>query len=508
MSGASREPEKYSVEEMMERLKAKPSDVSLERGELVTRADGTQVIRMRKRKRRSRQPHKERLERKARYRTLQVSLVLGLIVLIALGAGGLMIYANTSPYRDSLIAKVSAATGAEISIRELRVNPLGAIASEASLEWPSGNVVKSLELKALEAETYLSSFLGKNWSGDELRARDGHLVFHSPEAGVPRRAEVSPNGTPPVTFNRIGISNARVTMGDPTASTFELRDSDASFYPQGRSGHPQLQLGRGKVLIPGWPEYRLDRAFMEFRGDDVEVVSLRLLDPAGNRGSMILSGSLRPYADSASSLSVRVEAFPLSGVVGPGVANLVSATLETVETANQNFLTVGPGAEGPGALEIAFRAIPTSSVELRNFEFLKILAQRLDDPWFERPAFTDVANGAVRREGENVRLSLDVQSKGRMALKGEILAGADFAMTGSLDVGLADAVVDASLEAKFSELFARADDGFRWVTITLAGSTAMPKDSFRGILESTAAASGSSTEPKVGPSFEELTSPR
>lgn len=53
-------PDQYSFDEIMERLKkSHGADLGPDDGELVTRADGTQAIRIRKRKRRSHQPHHE-----------------------------------------------------------------------------------------------------------------------------------------------------------------------------------------------------------------------------------------------------------------------------------------------------------------------------------------------------------------------------------------------------------------------------------------------------------------
>ncbi|HSP41465.1 MAG TPA: hypothetical protein VLO11_01215, partial [Luteolibacter sp.] len=67
------DPEKYSIDEMMERLKKRPAEDPLEDGELVTRADGTVAIKVRKRKRRSHQPHKEERKKARRARMIQAS---------------------------------------------------------------------------------------------------------------------------------------------------------------------------------------------------------------------------------------------------------------------------------------------------------------------------------------------------------------------------------------------------------------------------------------------------
>lgn len=56
---APSELENYSINEIMERLKSRPADKSIDQGELVTRADDTQAIRVHRKKRRSHQPTKK-----------------------------------------------------------------------------------------------------------------------------------------------------------------------------------------------------------------------------------------------------------------------------------------------------------------------------------------------------------------------------------------------------------------------------------------------------------------
>ena len=59
-SESSTDQSNYSVDEMMERLRrGEREKQSSEDGELVTREDGTQVMRVRRRKRRSKQPEAE-----------------------------------------------------------------------------------------------------------------------------------------------------------------------------------------------------------------------------------------------------------------------------------------------------------------------------------------------------------------------------------------------------------------------------------------------------------------
>ena len=159
MSAAPSEPEKYSIDEMMDRLKDSPSE-NPEDGELVTRADGSQAIRVRKRKRRSSQPHKEEVQRTRRARIIQVSAALVLVLVAALAIGGAIAYANSSPFRRSLVRKIEQVSGATIELQLFRMNPQTANAGSFSLAWPDGNVLKSLSMRGLTAEIFPASFFG------------------------------------------------------------------------------------------------------------------------------------------------------------------------------------------------------------------------------------------------------------------------------------------------------------------------------------------------------------
>ncbi len=143
MSASPSEPEKYSIDEMMDRLKNAPSG-NPEDGELVTRSDGTQAIRVRKRKRRSSQPLKKEQQVTRRVRIVQVTAALILAFLVALVIGGAIIYANSSPFREGLVHKIEQASGASAEIGQFRMNPKTANAGNLTLKWPPGNILSSV----------------------------------------------------------------------------------------------------------------------------------------------------------------------------------------------------------------------------------------------------------------------------------------------------------------------------------------------------------------------------
>lgn len=512
MSAAPSEPEKYSIDEMMDRLKNVSSE-NPEDGELVTRPDGSQAIRVRKRKRRSTQPHKEQAQQTRRARIVQVSAALVLVFLAALTIGGAIIYANSGPFREDLVRKIALASGASIELEQFRMNPKTANAEKLTLEWPDGNVLKSLSLRGITAEISPSSFLGKSMNGEEITAADGTLVLQIPKPGQAPRRSAEQAGTLPVQFNRYHIPRFDLTLGEPAAAAIKLSKSEGSLYPSGINGRVQLRLNQGDLSVTGWPKLRLDRALIEFRGDETDIIGLRVFHETDTRGVFELSGTVSPYKpDHLSTLAVQLAAFELSGVTGPSLGRLFSGRIDSLPVATSNYLSFLPSANPTPTLDIAFRTTPASSIELQGFPFLFALAQTLDDEWFEHPVFAADAGGVLHREAGAVTLrNLNFESKGRMALRGGISMAPDQSLSGSLEVGIAEAMIATAKSPRLKSMFAGLPkEGYRWITLKIGGPAAAPTDNFKDLFSAAAAAHRDQPAPaeNEGSTFEELTRPK
>ena len=507
MSAAS-EPEKYSVDEMLERLKYRPTEEAIEDGELVTRADGSQAIKVRKRKRRTQQPHKEERKQHQRIRMIQVAVILALILAAVVGAGTAIVYANSAPYREQLLRNLALSSGARATIEQFRMSPTCANAEQVSLTWPAGNALASVTLRKVRANISPISFLGHALTGDDVASADATVNLRLPVSGQPLRETPAPGDNPPVRFESYATSYALLLLGDAAAPLMRLQNSECTFYPVGSNGHAQLLLNRGDILISGWPKLRMDRSHIEFRGTDIDVVAMRLLHESDNRGVFELAGSLSPYAAGhASPLAVRLDAYPLAGITGPQLAGLLTGRIDSATNPKGNLLTITPGENPEVSLALAFHNTPTSSFELSGFPFLLGLSHALHDPWFERPLFAGEVTGVLRREHGKVILSdLNMETKGRMAIRGELTLNADLVLSGHLVVGLAEAMIKASKVATLDSLFEPSKDGFRWLTLQVGGSASAPTDDFRQRFENTLR---SRPSPPAGatPTFEELTTP-
>lgn len=506
---APSEPENYSIDEMMERLKNRPAEEPVESGELVTRADGSQAIRVRKRKRRSHQPHKEELRAQRRARMIQVSGALILLLLAAICAGAAIVFTNSAPYRESLVKKIGAASGAKVELQQFRVNPTNAVAGGLAMEWPEGNVLRSLTFRGVIAGIAPSSFLGKSLTGEEITANEGTLIIHQPEAGKPLRQSPATNEPLAILFNRYACPKFHILFGDPTAPLVRLMNSEASFHPVNPSERSQLLLSRGEIGIQGWPKFRMDRSHIEFRGSEVDVVGIRLRHENDTTGAFELSGSVSPYATNrASTLAVQLDSFPTSGIAGPDLGRLLQGRIDTQSTVKSNYLSLTPGPDAASALAITFRRSITTPFEINGFPFLLGLARSLDDSWFEHPTFEDEVSGELRRAAGKVSFeNLNLENKDRLALRGHLTMTADRGLSGNLEVGLTEAMIKASGNRRLDSMFGPAKQGFRWLALKIAGSAASPTDNFIDLLDATAA-TGTKAPAEEIPSFEELTRPK
>lgn len=504
------EPEKYSIDQMMERLKNRPAEDPIEQGQLVTRADGSQAIRVRKRKRRSHQPHKEEHAQVRRARMLQVSGALILLLLGLFAAGAAIVYANSSPFREGLIRKIAQVTGADVEMLRFRMNPTAANADSVSLAWPEGNVLGELTAQGIRAQIAPQSFLGKAMVGEELLAREGTLHLRVPQHGKASRTRVPDGGDSSIRFKRYAISKFNVVLGEPSAPLVRLWNSEVSLQMSGNTPRPLLLLSQGELAIDGWPKLTVDRSHIEFRGSQMDVLGMRLRFNGDERGAFELTGSVAPFeTERASTLAMGFESYQLAGIAGPELGRLFSGRIDTLPSAASNFLTFTPGNLTDASLVAEFTKSVTSPFEVNGFPFLSGLSQALDDEWFARPIFESDARGVIRRSNGNITLSaISLENKARMAIRGTVNVSKDRRISGDLEVGISEPMIKSSKNRALETMFAKEREGFRWATLKISGGVGAPTDDFRSLYEAALAAQKPTSGESGTPSFEQLTAPR
>ncbi len=546
----NQEPDQYSFEEMVERLRrGHGSDPSPEDGELVTRADGTQAIRVRRRKRRSHQPHKEQRLKKRRMLMIQLSAALILVLLFVLGFGIALLYANSGFFRKGLTEKIAATTGAKVRLEQFRVNPRGANAALIELEWPQSEAMKKILARDLNAKVAPQSFLGGRMSGEEVVAREAIVWLGMPEASSENATKDSP--APSIHFARLAANEGQVLYGDPSLPIFKLHKTELSYMPrsldavsmddiandgfedfskegkslsesfanrgklEGRSQHfsgagsvPRLLVNRGELAIRDWPKLQVDRGQLQFVDGMVEVLGLRVRSNKNTRGMMEFSGKVDSHAvDQAAKLSVLVGDYPFDELIGPELGKIFSGTIESDPMAPSELL-LGVGKDSMATMSLSFRCAPNASLALHGLPFLKILSNILDDSWYEHPVFTGDAIGTLRRDGAAVAITdLNLLGRDRMAVRGRIRYGRERAYDGVLEIGIDPTVIKASGSRRMDLIFGPPVGNFRWVSIKVGGTAAFPTDNFEAQFDAAGRVEAEENPAGKVPSFDELTRP-
>jgi hypothetical protein len=255
----------------------------------------------------------------------------------------------------------------------------------------------------------------------------------------------------------------------------------------------------------------MNRALIEFRGNEIDLVSLRVLHPTDETGSLELSGTISPYKpDQASSLTVSLDSFLVAGIAGPNLGRIISGRIDSVSATKSNYLSFQPNENSSPTLDIAFSVTPTSNIELQGFPFLIGIAQLLDDDeWFEKPVFETDASGVIHREkGVLSFRDLNFMSKGRMAIQGDLVMAADQSLSGDLRVGLPETMIPKN--SRLKSMVGPAKDGFRWIALKIGGSAVSPRDNFKDLYTEAGVAKEPAPAPAgtEGSTFEELTRPR
>jgi hypothetical protein len=546
------DPDQYSIDQIMERLRNRGTDPAPEDGELVTRADGSQAIRVSKRKRRTRQPDKERRLRRRRMHVFQLAGSLILVALFVLGSGLALVYANSGFFRKGLMEKITAATGSKVKLEQFRMNPRSANAALIELEWPQSELMKKILARGLVATVSPQSFLGGRMTGDEVVAQQAIVWLGAPDREGRSKIGTKDIPTSQIQFARLAANKCDVIFGDPLSPMVSLKDSEVSYFPSveepvvledlldndsvgfldegksissmadnrgdlsDRAHHfpgsgasiPRLLANRGELAIKDWPKLQVDRGQLEFVDGMVKVLGLRLRSEKESRGKLEFSGKVSPYAvDHASRLSVAANNFPLEEIAGAELGKIFSGGIESDPIAPSELL-LGGGREAIASMSLSFRCAPNSSLALHGLPFLKILSNVLNDDWFEQPVFTGDVIGTLRREGAGVSITdLDLQSRERMAVRGSIRYGRERAYAGVLEIGIAPTVIKASGSRRMDLMFGPPEGNFRWVSLKVSGTAASPADDFEAKYD--AAARGATGEKPAGkvPSFEELTLP-
>lgn len=474
------EPEKYTLEEMMERLKERGH----EEGELVTREDGTVAIKVKKRKRRTKQPHKEQAKRKQRVRLLQFGLIFSLLTAAIATAAGLLFYYNSNAFRESTLEKIAMWTGADVELIQFSVTPTTAKCANATFTWPEGNYLRQLQVMQPSAHLDISSFLGSKWGGSTVVAKSGKLTFSAAKSDAPRSSAEAPTDT----VFPFGFSSYRcekldiIGQGADLASLLTIEGTEASLIKTTRG--TQTRFVGGVAKVTGFQPMQIDRGSIYFESQQMRLDSLRL-KPNGGTGTLEIHKSIDLYSPESSQLELLMNEFPLEILLGNDLEVIFSGLVDTSSSSPNRLLSVTPGNWKSLKLQLGFRGSERDPLTIRNLPFLNDLSRELQNPEYSRQYdFSDRVEGELlRSHGQTSLQGLRMEKKGHFCIMGDMIVE-NGTLGGTLQVGLPGSLLlEEQMHRVLQKVFSRQEDGYSWCEVKLSGSPGQPQDNFSSQLE-------------------------
>jgi hypothetical protein len=506
------EPENYSIDDMMDRLRVRGGGTRDGEAKLVTREDGTQVYKMRKRKRRSVQPKKEKENRDRRMRVVQVVGAVGLVAGAGLALLGAMIYLNTPGYHQKVEERIKVWTGAEPKLSQLRVSPISVGASSVEFQWPESSALKSLTVNAVRADLRLPSLAAGIWKGTEMvGGQGGTLVLRQP-VGEP--AAMPPqSGECPFQF-RYRSSLFNVVMGSEEQPAARLHQTEATFdVHEATATSANLRFEGGTLTAAGWGDFALNFASLQFEPDGLRVGNVRLSPgPKSDNAEIEILNPDQALLDlrgAKSDLAVRLHSVQLGSLLGPNFGPWLVAEIETPEGGEDGVLSYDADSPTPISFRIPFRATASSFTYWKQLPMFGVLAKEVGEGWYQNPNFDQAATGTLVRAGITGGVeNLNFAARNRLTITGQLAIDAQGTLDGSVDVGLPDALVNEA-SAPLRAVFKRRQAGYSWATVRLSGTGRQPQDDLQKQLDSaaTTATPTAGGNQSLEDAFRELTTP-
>ncbi len=472
MSKRSQDKETYSVDEMMDRLRqGERESQSQDKGELVTREDGTQALKVRKRKRRTDQSRVKVAKRRKKLVAVKSILLISIPLILGLACVILVVRFHSPSFVAGLRGHVYQETGATAKFSRLSPRGIQLRADSVRLFWPEGNQLDQLKLQKVEGDLNLFAFVTGEIKGQRLTASSGSLLLS--ERG--NRRVSAPKGEPlPQGGYRDYVCDDFALSFGRERSLFRVEKAQATLKPRdGKSS--LLSLTDGKLFLPGWGSMRLNRSTLEIGSELVKISSIRVED--GKR-EIVLKGQV-DLLDSSHQLAVEVLDGPLSSFNKEDLSKLFETDLADV---------VG---------DFTFQSWDARSCEMvLNCEPEKIVMGRLPflsemDSIFANVRYRNLeVTGKTRfdliRDVKGLRLeNIDFYELGVFGLKGKIAVLENGKLSGKLRVGV-PGHLDFSLakQAKASFFSRGQKEGeFYWFDVDLKGSVIEPEDNFSSYLD-------------------------
>ena len=483
-SPAPPEKESYSYDEMMARLRSQRSS-----GGRRIRIEGEDgMVEIKKRKRRTHQPAKQRKQRlgklKKRLLLICIPAVLLLIGLYML----LQARYESEGFRNGLSERASELLGAPTEISTLNVSGLS-IRSRKMFVEPPGSFLREAEFASLSGNLTAGSLFSSDWHLTSAAALHARLRFQTPGAMPDALAA----GAPPSGLVTAGLG---LSSRPGAIKIDKLLINSANFVWAGRKDFVFLEeatlvskggVGRNTAFrltdatlrVPAWPEFQVERAELILGPAKLQVRGgVMTHNYIGHKGGdATLNGQIDLSDRSAKANFIcEFDSMPIESLARkewkPRVDGDVDATLNF-----QADLAV------PGSLEVS------GPFWIRNGSYgdiipTKRLAAFLAEPRISRIPFHSIKGKITLRQDKTVVEDIEATAPDFVQVKGAYAIEPDGILSGELEVAISDKVL-TKLPGGKPDFFISSTTapGFSVASVKVSGTTTQPIEDLTPRLE-------------------------
>ncbi len=462
------EKRSYSVNEMMEQLKKGEREKSrTEEAELVTRSDGSKVMRVRRRKRRSGQSSKGVHVRQRRYGLVGMLGLVSLLVVCGIAVVVVVARFNSRTFREKLEETLGESTGAKSKLSEFSVSPVKARAKSAQFTWSTGGLPRTLSLSGLEAPLKVTSFFNSRLQGAEVYAQSGMMTLAPPDGTI---TPLVRKGEQLLDYERYRCSQFDLSYGvDSEGTLLGVRGSELTARPHEEGEGFRFNLTGGFVNFGTWGELKIDHGLADWRNGTFNLISL--FARSGDVGELVLKG-VTPLTSSGSTvLDVKLEKFPLGDLLG---VNSLGRLIQGQVDVPSGSLSFDPRMEDSARLKLPYTA---TDVSMQGFRFLSGLASILRKDHYAYPE-GGTMSGTFNWDREQLSIEdFKFEMRFHLKLEGSLRVRED-EFSGEIRVGVPeDLMMKSPTEPRYPS-FSTPRLGYCWADVRLSGTLEQPNDDF------------------------------
>ena len=465
----SSDTDNYSVDDMMARLKKgdrqkRQSDRDPE-GELITREDGTQVVKVRRRKRRSKQSSRRSSGSKTNPKLKWAILAgtVGLTVLLTAGIIFIIAKYNGRHFKattESTISELSGAT--QTKLTQLRVSPVSANAQKAEITWDNQAFIKNASFRTIHANIKANSFFSRRWIGEDIVATSGKIILQEPSASA---ESIISEIVSPYVFNAYRCNKLQLLFGSERGAS-SIQNLKASLRPL-VDGQHKIIFHDGILKVKTWPDMTIESGIINLKPNSADIDAI-LKSSKSHNGEILIAGNILKNSSSPIALDIKAKNYPIQELLGKDLGWLIQGQLQSESgTFSYSFDKLPSEA-------LSF-ILPFNSNELKckGLPLFRELHQLIGEAAYVTPVFYS-CRGTLMRTSKGITINdLELINNNLLNIKGNLSVSAKGKLSGNLSVGIPVSAFHRKAPAPFSE----PKGGFHYLDITLNGTAKSPNDS-------------------------------